>query len=274
MNQRKQKSQNCERFWHLECISLVFSTKIRSAGTPKSHEFKTFPLWTHECHIVAINLSFLGAMAFFSVFLCCWLRVFTPSSTTLSIKLLLLYSSNPSGSWFAKIRWSRPWAATRFPHDPKSRERRSHAVSPFQHPQVQAFLRGWRLEGWWGLVFLAHRWYVKIYSTLPKPHPLSPAESTTSAYHLEVPTMLPQRLLRTTTLLSSLRFHQIGLWISLSLSIAISISSPIFMFVSVPDWPEIERSFPLFGIPAFITLREICTKPLLGAGTWQSWCFK
>lgn len=60
--------------------------------------------------------------------------------------------------------------------------------------------------------------FIKPYQ---KPHPLSPAESTTSAYHLEVPTMLPQRLLRTTTLFSSLRFHQIGLWISLSLHLDI-----------------------------------------------------
>lgn len=103
--------------------------------------------------------------------------------------------------------------------------------------------------------------FIKPYQ---KPHPLSPAESTISAYHLEVPTMLPQRLLRTTTLFSSLRFHQIGLWISLSLSPS-RYRRPFSCIFLSQTGPKIdERSLPLFGIPAFITLREICTKPLFG----------
>lgn len=112
--------------------------------------------------------------------------------------------------------------------------------------------------------------FIKPYQ---KPHPLSPAESTISAYHLEVPTMLPQRLLRTTTLFSSLRFHQIGLWISLSLSI--SISSPIFMYFSVPDWPQnwwkvltfVRNS--RFHYPP----RNLHKASFWGLGTWQSWSF-
>ena len=106
---------------------------------------------------------------------------------------------------------------------------------------------------------------LKFMKPYQKPHPLSPADSTTSAYHLEVPTMLPHRLLRTTTLFSSLRFHQIGLWISLSLSPSPSrYCRPFSCIFLSQTGPKIERSLPLFGIPAFITLREICTKPLFG----------
>ena len=77
----------------------------------------------------------------------------------------------------------------------------------------------------------------------------------------------PQRLLRTTTLFSSLRFHQVGHWISLSLSLSPSPSRyrrPCSCIFLSQTGPKIERSLPLFGIPAFITLREICTKPLFG----------
>ena len=125
----------------------------------------------------------------------------------------------------------------------------------------------WRLEGWWGLVFLAHPWYVKICSTLPK---TTSTIANQSQPHqliiLEVPTMLPQRLLRTTTLFSSLWFHQIGLWISLSLHRHLDIVAHFHVFFCPRLAPKLKGPYPCSEFPLSLPSEKFAQSLFLGVG--------
>ena len=87
--------------------------------------------------------------------------------------------------------------------------------------------------------------------------------------------MLPQRLLRTTTLLSSLRFHQIGLWISLSLSLHrhLDIVAHFHVFFCPRLAPKLKGPFPCSESPFSLPSEKFAQSLFCGA-TWQSWSSK